>query len=84
MLAVAVAILYMHKQNLPFLPTADAFAPGIAIGHAIGRIGCFAAGCCWGKECDLPWAVTFHNPEASALTGVPLTCPFIPPSFTRC
>ena len=48
----------------------DAFAPGIAIGHAIGRIGCFAAGCCWGTECDLPWSVTFHNPDANALTGV--------------
>ena len=48
------------------------FAPGIAIGHAIGKLGCFAAGCCWGKECDLPWAVTFRNPDANALTGVPL------------
>ena len=77
-LAVAVAYFYMRRQGLPFLATSDAFAPGIALGHAIGRIGCFAAGCCWGKECDLPWAVTFHNPDANALTGVPLNVPLHP------
>ncbi len=53
----------------------DCFAPGIALGHAIGRIGCFAAGCCWGKECHLPWAVTFHSQEAAQ---VPLNVPLHP------
>ena len=38
----------MRSQRLPVLPTADLFAPGVAIGHGIGRLGCFAAGCCWG------------------------------------
>lgn len=71
-LALFVAFLYMRRQNLPLLATSDAFAPGVAIGHAIGRLGCFAAGCCWGVECDLPWAVRFHNPVAWNLTGVPL------------
>jgi phosphatidylglycerol:prolipoprotein diacylglycerol transferase len=71
-LAILVAILYIRQNKLPFLETFDAFAPGVALGHAIGRIGCFAAGCCWGNECSLPWAVTFHNPEAAELTGVPL------------
>jgi phosphatidylglycerol:prolipoprotein diacylglycerol transferase len=71
-LAILVAILYIRRNKLPFLETFDAFAPGVALGHAIGRIGCFAAGCCWGNECSLPWAVTFHNPEAYELTGVPL------------
>ena len=71
-LAVAVAYVYMRKQALPLLATADAFAAGIAIGHAVGRLGCFAAGCCWGKECDRFWAVKFHNPDAYSLTGVPL------------
>ena len=39
----------------------DVFAPGIAAGQAIGRLGCFAAGCCWGKQCDLPWGVRFRS-----------------------
>ena len=63
-LAFVTAFFYMRHTGLPWLQTLDAFAPGIAIGHAIGRLGCFAAGCCWGKECTLPWAVTFHNPDA--------------------
>jgi phosphatidylglycerol:prolipoprotein diacylglycerol transferase len=71
-LAILTAFWYVRKHGLPWLRTFDVFAPGIAIGHGIGKIGCFAAGCCWGKECDLPWAVTFRNPDANALTGVPL------------
>jgi len=39
----------------------DIFAPGIVLGQAIGRLGCFAAGCCWGRECDLPWGVRFRS-----------------------
>lgn len=77
-LALIVAIWYMRAKHLPPLLTCDAFAPGIAIGHAIGRVGCFAAGCCWGKECNLPWAVTFRNADAHQLTGVPLDLPLHP------
>jgi phosphatidylglycerol:prolipoprotein diacylglycerol transferase len=68
----------MRKTGLPPRQTADVFAPGIALGHGIGRLGCFAAGCCWGKECRLPWAVTFTNPEAQRLVGVPLNIPLHP------
>jgi phosphatidylglycerol:prolipoprotein diacylglycerol transferase len=78
LLALAVAGWYMHKTGLPPRETADAFAPGIALGHGIGRLGCFAAGCCWGRECHLPWAVTFTNPEAQRLVGVPLNIPLHP------
>lgn len=77
-LALVTAFFYIRHNNLPVLAVSDAFAPGIALGHAIGRLGCFAAGCCWGKECHLPWAVTFRNPEAYALTGVPLDVPLHP------
>ena len=63
-LALATAYVYMKRQGLPPLSTADVFAPGVSLGHAIGRLGCFAAGCCWGVECDLPWAVKFHDPVA--------------------
>ena len=71
-LALVTAFLYMRRQGLPLLTTSDAFAPGLALGHAIGKVGCFAAGCCWGIETKLPWAVTFHDPAAALLTGVPL------------
>ena len=64
--ALAVAALYIRKQHLPLLlGTMDIFAPGIAIGQAIGRLGCFAAGCCWGKECSLPWGVRFRSDFAA-------------------
>jgi phosphatidylglycerol:prolipoprotein diacylglycerol transferase len=71
-LAIAVAVVYMKRQRLPVFKTMDVFAPGLALGHAIGRLGCFAAGCCWGVECERPWAVTFTDPEAHRLVGVPL------------
>lgn len=70
--ALLVAIWYVRSRKLQFLPVADCFAPGIALGHAIGRLGCFAAGCCWGLACERPWAVTFSDPEAHRLVGVPL------------
>ena len=76
--ALAVAWWHMHKTKLPPLKTADVFAPGLALGHGIGRLGCFSAGCCWGIECHLPWAVTFTNPAATEITGVPLNRPLHP------
>jgi phosphatidylglycerol:prolipoprotein diacylglycerol transferase len=76
--ALAVAIWYMRKTRLPGWKTADVFAPAIALGHGIGRLGCFSAGCCWGVECHRPWAVTFTNPAAHELVGVPLNLPIHP------
>jgi len=76
--ALVMAILYMRYNRLPAFETCDVFAPGVAAGQAIGRLGCFAAGCCWGTECDRPWAVTFRNPEAHDLTNVPLGIPLHP------
>lgn len=70
--ALITAFVYMRRSKLPPLKTADTFAPGIALGHGIGRLGCFSAGCCWGEPTSLPWAVTFTNPEANRLVGVPL------------
>ena len=61
-----------HKLKLNVPLTLDACAPAVALGQAIGRLGCFSAGCCYGAECHLPWAVTFTNPESQALLGVPL------------
>jgi len=72
-LAVPTALWCVKRYRLDTWKIADIFAPSIALGHAIGRLGCFAAGCCYGKEArDLPWAVIFSNPECLAKTGVPL------------
>ena len=70
--ALIAAVIYMRRRHLPGLETADVFAPGIALGHGIGRLGCFAAGCCWGLPTTLPWGVTFTNPISHELVGVPL------------
>jgi len=66
-----IALVVLIKiYGLPFWKVADAFAPGVAIGQAFGRQGCFAAGCCWGKETTLPWGVHFSE-AGHQYTGVP-------------
>jgi phosphatidylglycerol---prolipoprotein diacylglyceryl transferase len=65
-------VLYMWRHHMPVLKTFDAYAPGIAFGHIVGRVGCFAAGCCYGRPTSLPWGVTFTNPLANELSGTPL------------
>jgi phosphatidylglycerol:prolipoprotein diacylglycerol transferase len=71
-LAVTVALWYIRKVGLPLWTTCDVFAPGIALGHVIGRFGCLFAGCCYGKPTTLPWAITFTDPFAAANVGTPL------------
>ena len=77
-LALLMCIWYMRRNSLPVLRTCDVFAPGLALGHAFGRVGCFAAGCCYGRETHVPWAVTFHNPLAYDIVGTPLGIPLHP------
>jgi phosphatidylglycerol:prolipoprotein diacylglycerol transferase len=67
-----VALWYMPRYDLSLWKTADILAPSIALGQFIGRMGCFFAGCCYGKPCDLPWAVTFSDFDSLAPRGVPL------------
>lgn len=69
--AVVAGYFLIRRYKLPWWKTADAFAPGIALGLAIGRQGCFAAGCCWGKPTTLPWGVQFTE-AGHEVTGVPL------------
>ena len=57
---------------MPLLAVLDVVAAPVALGHAIGRLGCFAAGCCYGKPTSLPWGVTFTNPFAERISGTPL------------
>src|SRR5215212_1155928 len=77
-LAVIVALWYIRRAALPLWTTCDVFAPGIALGHVVGRFGCFFAGCCYGKPTMVPWAITFTNPYAAANVGTPLNIPLHP------
>jgi phosphatidylglycerol:prolipoprotein diacylglycerol transferase len=59
--ASLACIIYARKQKLPLWKLADIFAPSIALGYVFGRVGCFMNGCCYGRVCDLPWAVRYPN-----------------------
>jgi phosphatidylglycerol:prolipoprotein diacylglycerol transferase len=68
--ASLAVIVYCVRRKLKLWTIADIFAPSVALGHGIGRIGCFMTGCCWGKTCDLPWAV--HFPKEHWTAGAPV------------
>ena len=69
--AVTTAYILIRRYGLPWWKTADACAPGIALGNVLGRLGCFSAGCCWGKPTSLPWGVRFTE-LGHEITGVPI------------
>lgn len=73
-----VAWWYIRRHGLPVLTTLDVLAPALALGQGIGRLGCFAAGCCFGSPSSAPWSVIFHDEGAHALVGVPLGVPLHP------
>src|SRR4030081_2620077 len=77
-LAVVVALWYIRRVGLPLWTTCDVFAPGIALGHVVGRFGCFFAGCCFGKPTSAAWGITFTDPFAAANVGTPLGVPLHP------
>jgi phosphatidylglycerol:prolipoprotein diacylglycerol transferase len=77
-LAVGSAFWYLRRHALPFWTTCDVFAPGIALGHVIGRVGCLMAGCCFGHATSVPWAITFHDEFAAGFVGTPLEVPLHP------
>jgi phosphatidylglycerol:prolipoprotein diacylglycerol transferase len=77
-LAVSVALWYIRRIGLPLWTTCDVFAPGIALGHVVGRLGCLFAGCCYGKPTSVPWAITFTDPFAATNVGTPLNVPLHP------
>ena len=77
--AVAVALWYLWRHRMPVWTVTDVFAPGIALGHVIGRLGCLFAGCCFGIRAeDLPWAITFRSEYAAQNVGTPLNVPLHP------
>jgi phosphatidylglycerol---prolipoprotein diacylglyceryl transferase len=69
---VVWVLVYTYFQKLPFLGVLDLASAPVALGHSIGRVGCFVAGCCYGKPTSLPWGVTFTSPIAERIAGTPL------------
>ena len=76
--AFLVGLWLMRRYGLPVWKTADLIAPGIALGHVVGRFGCLMAGCCYGRPTDVAWAITFTDPVAAANVGTPLDVPLHP------
>ena len=73
LVAVIIAMIFYAKHyKVNIWTIADVWSPAAAIGQAIGRIGCFFAGCCYGKPTDVPWAVVFTNPKSIATLNIPI------------
>ncbi len=70
--AFGVAFYFVVRHKLPVWKVGDIFAPSLAIGQAIGRWGCYFAGCCYGVRTDLPWGITFTDPKSLAPLNVAL------------
>lgn len=70
--AALVAVYYIRKNSMPLWKVADIAAPSLAIGQAIGRWGCYFAGCCYGLKSDVPWAITFTDLRSLAPLNIPL------------
>lgn len=68
--ATLAGILAVQSKKMPLWQTADVLAPSIALGNVFGRIGCLMNGCCYGRACDLPWAIRF--PADHATGGAPV------------
>lgn len=75
---LGAAGIYIWRAQLPLLRLTDAFAPGISLGHAMGRLGCLAAGCCYGRPTLAPWGIVFTDPVAHRFSGTPLGVPLHP------
>jgi phosphatidylglycerol:prolipoprotein diacylglycerol transferase len=76
--AFFVTVVLVRRYQLPLWTTGDMIAPGIALGHIVGRFGCLLAGCCYGRPTDVAWAITFRDPVAAANVGTPLQIPLHP------
>ena len=76
--AVVILVAYSYRNKLSYGKLGDVYAAPLALGHAIGRLGCFSAGCCYGKPTSMPWGVVFTSPYAHQLVGTPLGIPLHP------
>ena len=69
---VLTAMFFMRRWRMPFWRTCDLMAPAVPIGIFFGRLGCFAAGCCYGRETKVPWAAIFTDQGSLAPRDMPL------------
>ena len=76
--AVGATIWFCRRRGIPVWNCGDLMAPSIACGHGIGRLGCLAAGCCYGTPAEGAPAITFTDVHANSVTGVPLNVPLHP------
>jgi phosphatidylglycerol:prolipoprotein diacylglycerol transferase len=74
----ATGVAYVRRRGLPVWKCLDLSAPPLALANSIGRLGCLAAGCCYGRPTALAWGITFRDPQARSITGVPLDLPLHP------
>ena len=70
--AAGTIFFFAARRKINIWKLTDIFAPAVALGHVFGRLGCFFAGCCYGRECHLPWAVEYTSSAALAPTGISL------------
>jgi len=70
--AILTIVLYSLVQRMPLISVMDTYAAALPLGHAIGRLGCFFAGCCYGKPTTVPWGIEFKNLAAAQIAGTPL------------
>src|SRR5258708_272933 len=71
LIGATIAVLgYLFWKKLPVWKIADILAPSIALGSVFGRVGCLLNGCCYGRACDLPWAIHFPSPHNTFPQGV--------------
>lgn len=60
---VLLSWFYVHRKKTPFIPYLDLLIPSVSIGQGFGRIGCFLAGCCYGRKTDSIFGIVFHNSD---------------------
>jgi phosphatidylglycerol:prolipoprotein diacylglycerol transferase len=83
-LGAFVGLAYLSWKRIPWLPALDVVAPAFALGQALLAVGCFFAGCDYGRPTGLPWGVTFHSRWALLWNGTPLGIPLHPVQLYFC
>jgi phosphatidylglycerol:prolipoprotein diacylglycerol transferase len=76
---IVAAVWYIRRHKIALWPAADVLAPAVVIGQAVGRFACLAAGCCFGRETHVPWAIVYHDMYAARqIPELPLDTPVHP------
>lgn len=83
-LGVSAGLIYMTLKRMPWLDTLDAAAPGWALGQSILMLGCFFAGCDYGRPTSVGWGVVFHSRWAALWNDTPLDVKLQPVQLYLC